>query len=57
MAEIIQEEQKQPESVQATPLPESVPMKSGNGAWFGLIIILIILGAAFIVNWADFSNS
>ncbi|MBT3811338.1 MAG: enzyme of heme biosynthesis [Gammaproteobacteria bacterium] len=46
MAEIIQEEQKQPESVQATPLPESVPMKSGNGAWFGLIIILIILGLA-----------
>lgn len=49
MAEIIEEEQKQPESVPALappPPPEIVVKKSGNGAWFGLIIILIILGLA-----------
>ncbi|MCK5869658.1 uroporphyrinogen-III C-methyltransferase [Bathymodiolus platifrons methanotrophic gill symbiont] len=46
MAEII-EEQNQAE-VTPTPTPVSVPTekKSGNGAWFGLVIILVVLGLA-----------
>ena len=48
MAEIIEEQNQQ----EAAPVPAPVPTpppsekKSGNGAWFGLIIILIILGLA-----------
>lgn len=46
VAEII-EEQNQAE-VTPTPTPVSVPTekKSGNGAWFGLVIILVVLGLA-----------
>ncbi|WP_221902030.1 uroporphyrinogen-III C-methyltransferase [Bathymodiolus platifrons methanotrophic gill symbiont] len=46
MAEII-EEQNQAE-VTPTPTPVSVPTekKSGNGAWFGLVIILVVFGLA-----------
>ncbi|TXL12127.1 enzyme of heme biosynthesis [Methylococcaceae bacterium CS2] len=41
------EEQNQAE-VTPTPTPVSVPTekKSGNGAWFGLVIILVVLGLA-----------
>ena len=47
MAEIIEEEPKQPKSVPTpTPPPELVQKKAGNGAWFGLVIILIVLGLA-----------
>ena len=49
MAEIIEEQQNQPEVapvVVPTPTPEPVQKKAGNGAWFGLVIILIVLGLA-----------
>ncbi|OQK16892.1 hypothetical protein AU255_03035 [Methyloprofundus sedimenti] len=44
MAEIIEEQNQQ----KVAPTPASTPKqkKSGNGAWFGLVIILIILGLA-----------
>lgn len=48
MAEIIEEQNQQEAEPVAAPVPTPPPSekKSGNGAWFGLIIILIILGLA-----------
>lgn len=44
VAEIIEEQNQQ--KVAPTPEPPAKQKKSGNGAWFGLVIILIILGLA-----------
>lgn len=48
MAEIIEEQNQQEAEPVAAPVPTPLPSenKSGNGIWFGLIIILIILGIA-----------
>ncbi|GFO72087.1 uroporphyrin-III C-methyltransferase [Bathymodiolus japonicus methanotrophic gill symbiont] len=48
VAEIIEEQNQQEAEPVAAPVPTPLPSenKSGNGIWFGLIIILIILGIA-----------
>ncbi len=48
VAEIIEEQNQAEVTPTPTPTPVSVPTekKSGNGAWFGLVIILVVLGLA-----------